>query len=762
MQTPAGYLDVKRYSYLPGPQELTDDMATIIYTHTDEAPLLATYSFLPIVEAYAAKAGVGVETRDISLAGRIIAQFPERLTEEQRLDDALAELGRLALRPEANIIKLPNISASLPQLKAAITELREQGYDLPDYPEDPQSEEDKEVRARYDKVKGSAVNPVLRQGNSDRRAPASVKAYARAHPHRMGAWTPESRTRVATMGKDDFRSNEQSVVIEADDTLRIEHESADGTVTVLKESVPVLAGEVVDATFMNVAALRRFLSEQIALAKADDLLFSVHLKATMMKVSDPIVFGHVVQAFFPTLFQQYGQALEAAGISPNDGLGALLSAVSALPEGEAIAAAVQQGLDDGPDLAMVDSDKGITNLHVPSDVIIDASMPAMIRTSGHMWGPDGEEHDTLAVIPDSSYAGIYQTVIDDCRTHGALDPATMGSVPNVGLMAMAAEEYGSHDKTFEAPSAGVIRVVNGAGDTLLEHTVEPGDIWRACQTKDEPIRDWVKLAVTRARASGAPAVFWLDESRAHDANLIAKVNDYLRDHDTDGLTLEIMAPADATAYSLQRIRRGEDTISVTGNVLRDYNTDLFPILELGTSAKMLSIVPLMNGGGMFETGAGGSAPKHVQQLVNENYLRWDSLGEFFALAASFEHLADHADNHGAQVLADTLDRATGTFLENDRSPTRRVGGIDNRGSHFYLALYWAQELAAQSEDSDLAAVFKPLAETLAAQEQQIVDELVAVQGSPADIGGYYRPDPARAAEVMRPSTTFNEALASLA
>jgi len=629
-------------------------MATIIYTHTDEAPLLATYSFLPIIEAYAAKAGVGVETRDISLAGRIISQFPERLTEDQRLDDALAELGQLALEPSANIIKLPNVSASIPQLKAAVKELQEQGYDLPDYPENPQSDEDREVRAKYDKVKGSAVNPVLREGNSDRRAPASVKAYAKAHPHRMGAWTPESKTDVATMDDRDFRSNEKSVVIEADDTLRIEHVGADGTTTVLKDGVKVLAGEVVDATFMDVAALRRFLADQIARAKAEDVLFSVHLKATMMKVSDPIIFGHVVQAFFPTLFDQYGDALESAGISPNDGLGALLGAVEKLPEGEAIRSAVQQGLADGPAMAMVDSDKGITNLHVPSDVIIDASMPAMIRTSGHMWGPDGEEADTLAVIPDSSYAGVYQTVIDDCRAHGAFDPSTMGSVPNVGLMAKAAEEYGSHDKTFEIPAAGTVRVVNGAGEALIEHEVQQGDIWRACQTKDEPIRDWVKLAVTRARATGVPAVFWLDETRAHDANLIEKVRAYLPEHDTDGLTIEIMAPAEATAYSLERIRKGEDTISVTGNVLRDYNTDLFPILEVGTSAKMLSIVPLMNGGGLFETGAGGSAPKHVQQLVKENYLRWDSLGEFFALAASFEHLAGYADNAGAQVLADTL------------------------------------------------------------------------------------------------------------
>ena len=739
-------------------------MAKIIYTHTDEAPLLATYSFLPIIAAYAAKAGVDVETRDISLAGRIIALFPERLTDEQRIDDALAELGELATRPEANIIKLPNVSASVPQLKAAITELQSQGYDLPDYPESPDNDEERDVRARYDKVKGSAVNPVLREGNSDRRAPASVKNYARKHPHRMGAWSPESRTNVATMGQHDFRSNEASVVLESDDTLRIEHVGADGTVTVLRESVPVLAGEVVDGTFMDVAALRRFLTEQIARAKADDVLFSVHLKATMMKVSDPILFGHAVQAFFPTLFEQYGEVLRSAEISPNDGLGALLGAAASLPEGEAIAAAVTQRLADGPELAMVDSDKGITNLHVPSDVIIDASMPAMIRQSGHMWGPDGEEADTLAVIPDSSYAGVYQTVLDDCRANGAFDPSTMGSVPNVGLMAKAAEEYGSHDKTFEVPSAGTVQVVNAAGDVLISHAVQPGDVWRACQTKDESIRDWVKLAVTRARATGSPAVFWLDETRAHDANLIAKVNEYLGDAElvgeTDGLTIEIMAPADATAYSLERIRRGEDTISVTGNVLRDYNTDLFPILELGTSAKMLSIVPLINGGGLFETGAGGSAPKHVQQLVKENYLRWDSLGEFFALAASFEHLAGYADNAGAKVLGDTLDKATETFLNEDKSPTRKLGGIDNRGSHFYLALYWAQEIAAQTENPELAETFKPFAERLAADEQTIVDELLAVQGSAADIGGYYRPDPAKAEAVMRPSATFNDALAS--
>ncbi len=741
---------------------MTDtDGSTIIYTLTDEAPALATYSFLPIVEAYAAQAGVSVETRDISLAARILAQFPDRLTDEQRVGDALAELGELAMTPEANIIKLPNISASLPQLKAAIKELQEQGYDVPGYPENPQTEADKEARAAYDKVRGSAVNPVLREGNSDRRAPAAMKNYAKAHPHRMGAWTSESKTNVATMGHDDFRTNEKSVVLESDDTLAITHVAADGTETVLKDGLTVLAGEVVDGTFMNVAALRRFLIEQIARAKAEDVLFSFHVKATMMKVSDPIIFGHAVRAFFPTLFEQYGEQLAQAGISPNDGLAGLLSAVSDLPDGDAIKAAVDAGLADGPAMAMVDSDRGITNLHVPSDVIIDASMPAMIRTSGHMWGPDGEEADTLAVIPDSSYASVYQVVIDDCRAHGAFDPATMGSVPNVGLMAKAAEEYGSHDKTFEVPAAGQMRVVASNGDVLIEHDVEPGDIWRACQTKDEPIRDWVKLAVTRARATGSPAVFWLDETRAHDAALIAKVKEYLPDHDTDGLTIEIMAPAEATAYSLERIRKGEDTISVTGNVLRDYNTDLFPILELGTSAKMLSVVPLMNGGGLFETGAGGSAPKHVQQLVKENYLRWDSLGEFFALAASFEHLADREDNARAQVLADTLDRATGTFLEQDKSPTRKVGGIDNRGSHFFLALYWAQELATQTDDAELASSFGELAERLASEEETIVGELSGVQGQPADIGGYFRPDPDKAAIVMRPSETLNEALASL-
>ncbi|RSS60833.1 NADP-dependent isocitrate dehydrogenase [Streptomyces sp. WAC07061] len=735
--------------------------STIIYTHTDEAPALATYSFLPVIQAYASTAGVNVETRDISLAGRIIAVFPEYLEEGQRIADALAELGELAKTPEANIIKLPNISASIPQLKAAIAELQGQGYALPDYPDDPKSDEEREIRARYDKIKGSAVNPVLREGNSDRRAPGSVKNYAKTHPHRMGAWTPESKTNVATMGENDFRSTEKSAVIAEAGTLRIEHVAADGATTVLRESVPVLAGEVVDASVMHVDALRTFLNDQIERAKAEGVLFSVHLKATMMKVSDPIIFGHVVRAFFPKTFARYGEALAAAGLSPNDGLGTILNGLGGLADGDAIKASFDAELAEGPALAMVDSDKGITNLHVPSDVIVDASMPAMIRTSGHMWGPDGAEADTLAVLPDSSYAGVYQAVVEDCRAHGAFDPATMGSVPNVGLMAQKAEEYGSHDKTFEIAAAGTVRVVDAAGNALIEQEVAAGDIFRACQTKDLPIQDWVKLAVTRARATGAPAVFWLDETRAHDAQLIAKVKTYLADHDTEGLTIEILSPVEATKYSLERIRRGEDTISVTGNVLRDYLTDLFPILELGTSAKMLSVVPLMAGGGLFETGAGGSAPKHVQQLVKENYLRWDSLGEFFALAASFEHLAATTGNARAQVLADTLDRATGTFLNEDKSPTRRLGGIDNRGSHFYLAMYWAQELSRQIDDPKLAAAFEPLAKTLAESEQKIVAELNAVQGSPADIGGYFQPDPAKAAEVMRPSATLNQALALL-
>lgn len=735
--------------------------STIIYTHTDEAPALATYSFLPVIQAYASTAGVNVETRDISLAGRIIASFPEYLEEGQRIADALAELGELAKTPGANIIKLPNVSASIPQLKAAVAELQGQGYALPDYPDDPKNDEERENRARYDKIKGSAVNPVLREGNSDRRAPASVKNYAKAHPHRMGAWTTESKTNVATMGENDFRSTEKSAVITEAGTLRIEHVAADGAVTVLRDSVPVLADEVVDASVLHVDELRTFLNDQIERAKAEDVLFSVHLKATMMKVSDPIIFGHVVRAFFPKTFTRYGETLVAAGLSPNDGLGTILNGLGALPDGDAIKASFEAEIAEGPALAMVDSDKGITNLHVPSDVIVDASMPAMIRTSGHMWGPDGAEADTLAVLPDSSYAGVYQVVIDDCRAHGAYDPSTMGSVPNVGLMAQKAEEYGSHDKTFELATAGTVRLVDASGATVLEQEVAAGDIFRACQTKDAPIQDWVKLAVTRARATGVPAVFWLDEGRAHDAQLIAKVKTYLAEHDTEGLTIKILSPVEATAYSLERIRRGEDTISVTGNVLRDYLTDLFPILELGTSAKMLSVVPLMNGGGLFETGAGGSAPKHVQQLVKENYLRWDSLGEFLALAVSFEHLATTTGNARAQVLADTLDRATGTFLAEDKSPSRKLGGIDNRGSHFYLALYWAQELSRQTDDPKLAAAFDPLAKSLAESEEKIVGELIAVQGSPAEIGGYYQPDAAKAAAIMRPSATLNQALALL-
>ncbi|MHC6219883.1 NADP-dependent isocitrate dehydrogenase [Arthrobacter sp. MMS24-S77] len=738
-------------------------MAKIIYTHTDEAPMLATYSFLPIVEAFASTAGVEVETRDISLAGRIIAVFGDYLTEEQRISDALAELGELAKKPEANIIKLPNISASVPQLKAAIAELQGQGYALPDYPDNPSSDEETDIRSRYDKIKGSAVNPVLREGNSDRRAPLSVKNYARQNPHSMGAWSADSKTNVAHMTANDFRSNEKSVVIPADDTIKIQIVREDGTVKVLKPAFPVLAGEVVDGTVLRAAALDEFLAAQVIRAKEEGVLFSAHLKATMMKVSDPIIFGHVVKAYFSELFDTYGKQIAAAGLSANNGLASILNGLDELPEDvrEGIQAAIKKGLEDGPALAMVDSDKGITNLHVPSDIIVDASMPAMIRSSGHMWGPDGKEADTLAVIPDSCYADVYQVVIDDCRAHGAFDPTTMGTVPNVGLMAQAAEEYGSHNKTFEVEYAGTIQVVDSSGTVLIEHQVAPGDIWRACQTKDVPIRDWVKLAVTRARASKMPAVFWLDETRAHDAQLIAKVKEYLKDYDTEGLQIEIMSPEKATAFTLERIRKGEDTISVTGNVLRDYLTDLFPILELGTSAKMLSVVPLINGGGLFETGAGGSAPKHVQQLLQENHLRWDSLGEFLALAVSFEHLATTTGNARAQVLADTLDRATGTFLLDNKSPKRRVGELDNRGSHYYLAKYWAQELAQQSDDAELAAAFSAVAEALTSNEETIIAELLGVQGSPADIGGYYRPDAAKAEAVMRPSAKLNEVVATL-
>jgi isocitrate dehydrogenase len=728
-------------------------MSKIIYTYTDEAPMLATHSLLPIIKAFAGAAGVDVETRDISLAGRIIAAFSDVLPEAQRQADDLAELGALAKTPEANIIKLPNISASVPQMKAAVAELQALGFDLPDYPDDPSSDAERDAKARYSKAMGSAVNPVLREGNSDRRAPLSVKNYARSHPHRMGAWTAESKTRVATMGHDDFYSNEKSFVSPADDTVTIQLVNAEGTTELTK--VKLLAGEVLDGTFMNVAALDAFLDEQIAAAKAEGVLFSVHLKATMMKVSDPIMFGHVVKRFLAPVFETYGEQLAAAGLSVDNGLGAILAGLDALDNGAEIKAAIDAALDAGPALAMVDSDRGITNLHVPSDVIVDASMPAMIRQSGHMWGPDGAEADTLAVIPDACYAGVYQVVIDDCKANGAFDPTTMGSVPNVGLMAAAAEEYGSHNKTFLIPADGTVQVVNGAGEVVISHDVQTGDIWRACQTKDVPIRDWVKLAVTRARATGAPAVFWLDANRAHDAVLIEKAKTYLADHDTAGLEISFLAPAEATKLSVERIRRGEDTISVTGNVLRDYLTDLFPILELGTSAKMLSIVPLIAGGGLFETGAGGSAPKHVQQLVKENHLRWDSLGEFLALASSFEHLAGATGNAGAQVLADTLDRATGTFLNENKSPSRKAGEIDNRGSHFYLATYWAQEVAGQDADAALAAKFAPVAEALVANEATIAGELLAVQGSPADIGGYYRPDVAKTDAVMRPSATLN-------
>ena len=730
-------------------------LAKIIYTRTDEAPLLATYSLKPVVEAFAATAGIDVETRDISLAGRILSQFSDYLTEEQRVDDALAELGKLAQTPEANIIKLPNISASVPQMKAAIAELQSQGYALPDYPDSPSTDEEKDVRARYDAVKGSAVNPVLREGNSDRRAPVAVKNFAKAHPHRMGVWSQSSKTNVATMDDHDFRHNEKSVIMPADDVLTIKLVGADGTETVLKSDLKVLAGEVIDGTFMSAKALDQFLAAQVARAKKEGVLFSTHLKATMMKVSDPVLFGHVVRAYFADVFDQYGDQLNAAGLNGENGLAAIYAGLDSLDNGTEIKAAFDKALAEGPALAMVNSDKGITNLHVPSDVIVDASMPAMIRTSGHMWNAAGEEQDTLAVIPDSSYAGVYQTVIDDCRAHGAFDPSTMGTVPNVGLMAQKAEEYGSHDKTFKIPADGTVQVVNSAGDVLIEHAVEAGDIWRACQTKDAPIQDWVKLAVTRSRLSGMPAIFWLDPERAHDRNLTTLVEKYLKDHDTEGLDISIKSPVEATQVSIDRIREGKDTISVTGNVLRDYNTDLFPILELGTSAKMLSVVPLMAGGGLFETGAGGSAPKHVQQLVEENHLRWDSLGEFLALAESLRHFANTDGNAKAAVLADALDRATETLLNEGKSPSRKAGEIDNRGSHFYLTLNWAKELATQTEDADLAAVFAPVAEALAAAESEITATFIDVQGSPADLGGYYSPSEEKTNAVMRPSATFN-------
>jgi isocitrate dehydrogenase len=735
----------------------------ITYTLTDEAPALATRSFLPIIRAFGAAAGVTIESRDISLVGRMLAQFPERLTEEQRIGDALAELGELVGRSEANIIKLPNISASLPQLKAAIAEVQGKGYDLPDYPDEPSSDEEREIQARYKKVTGSAVNPVLRQGNSDRRAPASVKNYARKHPHRLSAWSPDSTTHVATMDAGDFRSNERSVTVESATEVTIQHVADDGAVTVLRPPVALQDGEILDATVMSRAQLCDFLAAQLDDARDRGVLFSLHLKATMMKVSDPIIFGHAVRTFFADVFARYGDTLERIGANPNNGLASVLSALQKLPEAERapIEAAIQATFEQRPALAMVDSDRGITNLHVPSDVIIDASMPPMIRDSGKMWNPAGELADTKAVIPDHSYAPLYQAVIDFCREHGALDPATMGTVPNVGLMAQAAEEYGSHDKTFEIAGPGRVQVVDSAGTVLLEHTVDTGDIWRACQTKDAPVRDWVKLAVTRARASGAPAVFWLDRDRAHDAELLKKVDRYLSEHDTNGLQIEVLAPGDAARLSVERIAKGDDTISVTGNVLRDYLTDLFPILELGTSAKMLSIVPLLAGGGLFETGAGGSAPKHVQQFVKENHLRWDSLGEFLALAASFELLATSTGNPSAQILADTLDQATGELLDTGKSPSRKCGELDNRGSQFYLALYWAQALAQQTDDPGLAARFKPLAERLAADETTIVEELNAVQGQPVDLGGYYLPDPDLASAAMRPSATFNAALIDL-
>jgi isocitrate dehydrogenase len=736
---------------------------TIIYTKTDEAPALATYSLLPIVQAFTKHAGIAVETRDISLAGRILAQFPEALSEKQRVGDHLTELGALTLKPEANIIKLPNISASVPQLKEAIAELQAHGCKIPDYPENPKTDAEKDAKARYDKVKGSAVNPVLREGNSDRRAPKAVKEYARKHPHSMGAWTADSKTTVGTMGKNDFFANEKSVTVTAPTTVRIEFVGADGAIKVLKDKTTLKAGEILDGTFMSKNALVSFLEQQVAKAKQDGVLFSVHLKATMMKVSDPIIFGHAVRVYFKDLFAKHGAAFKEVGVDLNNGFGDLVEKIQKLPAATkaAIESDIQATYAKGPAVAMVNSDQGITNLHVPSDVIVDASMPAMIRASGKMYNAQGKLQDALAVIPDSSYAGIYQTTIDFCKKHGAFDPRTMGSVPNVGLMAQAAEEYGSHNKTFQIAGKGTVRVVDDSGKTLIEHAVDEGDIWRACQTKDAAVQDWVKLAVNRARASSTPAIFWLDEKRAHDAQIITKVKTYLAKHDIKGLDIRILPPAAACQFTLERLKAGKDTISVTGNVLRDYLTDLFPILEVGTSAKMLSIVPLMNGGGLFETGAGGSAPKHVEQFLQENYLRWDSLGEFFALAASFEHMSETMQHAKAKVLADTLDAANGKFLENDKSPSRKVGGIDNRGSHFYLALYWAQEVAAQSKDADLKRIFTPIAEKLTANEKKIVEELVAVQGKPVDVGGYYHPDDAKASVALRPSRTFNEILATV-
>ncbi|KRC80601.1 isocitrate dehydrogenase [Achromobacter sp. Root83] len=735
----------------------------IIYTLTDEAPALATRSLLPIVQAFAKPAGITVETRDISLAGRIIALFPDYLEDSQKLSDALAELGALAVQPDANIIKLPNISASMPQLKAAIKELQDQGYKLPDYPDAPANDTERDVKARYDKVKGSAVNPVLREGNSDRRAPLSVKNYARKHPHKMGAWSADSKSHVSHMSEGDFYGTEKSALISDAGDVKIELTAADGTKTVLKEKTPVKAGEIIDAAVLSTAKLKSFLQAQIDDARATGVLFSVHLKATMMKVSDPVIFGHVVSVFYKDVLAKHADALKQAGFDPNNGIGDLYAKIQSLPADQqaAITADIDAAYKTLPPLAMVNSDKGITNLHVPSDVIVDASMPAMIRDSGKMWNAEGKLQDTKAVIPDRSYAGVYQAVIDDCKRNGAFNPVTMGSVPNVGLMAQAAEEYGSHNKTFVIPAAGTVRVTDASGRVLLEQAVEAGDLWRMCQTKDAAIQDWVKLAVSRARASKTPAVFWLDEKRAHDAQVIAKVKQYLNDHDTSGLDLRILNPVEATKFSVKRIREGLDTISVTGNVLRDYLTDLFPIMELGTSAKMLSIVPLVAGGGLFETGAGGSAPKHVQQFLEEGFLRWDSLGEFMALAESLDHLGRTYKNPTAQILAKTLDQATAKFLDENKSPERKVGGLDNRGSHFYLAMYWAQALAAQTDDRALATQFAAAAGAFSEGEGKILDELKAAQGKPVDIGGYYQPNEARASQAMRPSATLNKVLASI-
>ena len=738
--------------------------AKIIYTKTDEAPMLATFSLLPIVKSFTKAAGVHVETRDISLAGRVLSQFPELLDPEQRVGDHLSELGELAKKPEANIIKLPNISASVPQLKATILELQKKGYPIPDYIDNPTTPADQEIAARYNKVKGSAVNPVLREGNSDRRAPRAVKNYAKKNPHRMGKWHPDSKTYVATMVSGDFRTNEKSVTIQKDTTYHIQHIHASGQITELKSSAPLIKGEIIDSTFMSKKMLIAFLEESVQAAKNQGILFSLHMKATMMKVSDPIIFGHAVSVYFKDVLAKYNDVFRDLGVNLNNGFGNLVSSIQSLPkeQKEAIEADIQAAITNGPDLAMVNSDKGITNLHVPSDVIIDASMPAMIRTSGQMWNAAGNLQDAIAVIPDSSYAPLYSATIDFCKKHGAFDPTTMGTVPNVGLMAQKAEEYGSHDKTFEIEQHGEIQVIDGDGNVLLSHHVEAGDIWRMCQVKDAPIQDWVKLAVNRARATKWPVIFWLDQGRAHDAELIEKVHQYLKNHDTTGLDIRILSPYDATLFTLDRVKNGENTISVTGNVLRDYLTDLFPILELGTSAKMLSIVPLMNGGGLFETGAGGSAPKHVEQFLEDNYLRWDSLGEFLALTASLEHLSMVFENPKAKVLADALDEAVEKFLENDKSPARKIGGIDNRGSHFYLAMYWAEALASQQTDSDLREKFETVAELMGSNEQKIIDELAAVQGHPVSINGYYAPDESTTSRIMRPSETLNQILQGIA